>query len=298
LWIVWVWSTRPGLLPRASDYFYHPSVTITVISLWVIGWVEIAFHEFWHFLAARSRGVKADFSLSTRLTFIVAQTDVSGVWSIPREKRYIIYLAGMMFDALWIATLLGLLVLNDSGTISLPVLVYKLFKALIFGQFWVIIWQFQFFMRTDVYYVAANWLNCKNLAGDSRMLVRFWLWKLFGRWPLPRSWKASWSSADLNLIPFHEMRSVRIYLPFYLIGSAIALGRFFFNTLPIAWGLIVRSVLVLAQGWTNNQAAFIDALIYTLFSASTWGLLAFLILRNRRRRGRASSDPLMQTEAV
>ncbi len=46
-----------------------------------IGWVLIALHELGHLATARAAGAPARISLGTRLQFLVAQTDVSGVWA-------------------------------------------------------------------------------------------------------------------------------------------------------------------------------------------------------------------------
>jgi hypothetical protein len=45
-------------------------------------------HELAHLAAARSLGVPARIGLSTRLFYLVAQTDVSGIWAAPRRARY------------------------------------------------------------------------------------------------------------------------------------------------------------------------------------------------------------------
>jgi hypothetical protein len=286
-WVVLIWFLHPAYLPRYEDWFYHPSLTVVLLSLFALSWLQTAWHEFWHFLAARAEGVQADFSLGTRLLFVVAQTDVSGAWGIPRNKRYIIYLAGMIGDTLLIALNLILLVLNDTGRIALPIVFYALLKALIFGQFWGILWEFQFQMRTDVYYLIANFLNCKNLMEDSRTLLGTRLALVFATWPLPGSWKRSWAQADLSAIPERELRSVRLYLPLYLLGTGVILANFFMRALPVTWEYLVRSVLAITRTGGAGSGAFYDALIFLTLTVFTTGLLFYLKWREYRQAQRA-----------
>ncbi|WP_246090723.1 DUF6223 family protein [Nonomuraea deserti] len=56
--------------------------------------------ELAHLFTARAAGVPGKMSLSTRLQCLVAQADVSGIWSAPRRIRMTVYLPGMVVNAL------------------------------------------------------------------------------------------------------------------------------------------------------------------------------------------------------
>lgn len=202
----------------------------------------------------------------------------------------------MIGTMLLIALYQGLLGLHDRGYIALPGLAYPLLKALVFREFWAIIWQFRFNMRTDVYYIVANRLGCKNLSEDTQTLLRSLLGQALLRWPLPRNWKLRLARTDLKAIPSHEMRGIRLYLPFYVAGTAIVLGTFFLRTVPILWQFLIRSVGALADGWAANPGAFSDAVVFIALTALNYGWLGLLIWRNRQG-GRTAHTASMHPEA-
>jgi hypothetical protein len=90
---------RPGLAP----FRYHGIVAGTsslsfILTCVATGWILVFLHEFSHVLAARSLGVRAELSFGTRQQFLVAQTNVTGVWQLPKRRRYRVHLAGMRTD--------------------------------------------------------------------------------------------------------------------------------------------------------------------------------------------------------
>ena len=64
-------------------------------------------HECAHWLAARAVGVPARIRISRRLFFLAFETDLTGLWSVPRRRRFGAILAGMALDAAILAVVLG-----------------------------------------------------------------------------------------------------------------------------------------------------------------------------------------------
>ncbi len=50
-----------------------------------IGWRTAALHELWHGLSGRSVGITVRYCLSRRPFILVLQTDLSGLWALPRQ---------------------------------------------------------------------------------------------------------------------------------------------------------------------------------------------------------------------
>ena len=55
-------------------------------------------HELAHLIAARAVGVNSRMGISHRLWYLVAETDLTGLWSVTRNQRYLPMLAGMIVD--------------------------------------------------------------------------------------------------------------------------------------------------------------------------------------------------------
>jgi putative peptide zinc metalloprotease protein len=130
----------PAHRPHNSDFFFHSFYTINTLAMFGIGWVLVLAHELWHLVAARAQGLGASIRISHRLYWLVAETDISDVYIVPRKRRYPIYLAGMLGDIL---AIFGFLLL-----------------------------QIALFARTDLYYVLATFLRCNNLLGDTQSYLR------------------------------------------------------------------------------------------------------------------------------
>src|SRR5262249_9805124 len=156
------------------------------------GWSLVFLHEAAHLLAARARGCAGSLSISRRLYFLVAQTDMSGIRSVPRSQRYAPYLAGMTVD-LMILLICFLLRATGTGGRITSVITYLVIIQLLF--------QFAIFMRTDVYYVITNWLRLGNLMHDVQQLLIGLVARMLGRS----------SGHDTNPIPTRERRLVRWY---------------------------------------------------------------------------------------
>jgi hypothetical protein len=126
-----------------------------------------------------------------------------------------------------------------------------------------ILWQFFLFVRTDLYFVAVTYLNCKNLLIDTAAFLRNWVARITAvvRPSLVRP-------VDQSSIPPAERRAIRTYAALYLTGRAWAFFTLFWITIPVCvgyWGSLVPALRV---GYSANPSDFLDALtasVYFLF---------------------------------
>ncbi len=84
---------------------------------------------------------------------------MTGLWGQPRRKRYLPYLGGMAWDSSILAGMIVLQLVSTPesflhGTAKLIALL------LVYG----IIFQFLFFLRTDMYFVMGNLTNSEKKA--------------------------------------------------------------------------------------------------------------------------------------
>jgi hypothetical protein len=269
-----IFAVRPDYIPRPVDFFWHPWYSVAVGLMFFFGWILVAAHELAHLFAAKAVGTEGYFSLSNRLIFIVAQTNLGNIWTVPRENRYIVYLAGMAWDAVMVFICLVVLLLSDQGTITLPELGYTFLKAIIFIKVWSIIWQFRFNMQTDVYYIVANYFKCRNLLGDAQSNIKNFFSKFTKR--LERT--------DFSDTPEQEMRAIKWYTPLYVVGTTVTLATYVLRNLPLILLQIRRALDGVITGYTGNPPLFIDAAVLIILSVFNIGLLAFLVVRPRWNR--------------
>lgn len=254
-------------VPRYSDLFFHHRYTIVGSVTFVCTWLLVFKHEFYHLLAAKHYGVEGQFSFSHRLYFMVAETDLTNVWSLPRKQRYVVYLAGLLTDFMFMALCFWILFLADSGVI-MGVFWYNLVKGLLLMQLTLILWQFLFFMQTDIYYIFVNLFQTTDLLADTQRYIKEKLHTYFNLF----------SSQDLSRISEKELNVIKYYSVFYLLGGCVIMAVFFFYLLPITAEFLVGSVRGIFSG---SFAEKTDGLVFIGVLAVYLGLMT----RSLRKRG-------------
>jgi putative peptide zinc metalloprotease protein len=139
-------------------------------------------------------------------------------------------------------------------------------------------WQLEFFMRTDVYFVAMDLLRCKNLYESSLASLKHRaarLWQLLARRP---------ATADpLESLPPRERLRVRIYSYFVLVGSAWTLGVAALLGLPIMIEMFIRAGVSVFRGVAERDAwAFSDGMVTIVIEGGLQVLFVITFLKNRR----------------
>ena len=266
-----IFGVTPEYIPHPQDFFFHPWLSVAVVVWFLFGWVLVAYHEIGHLFAAKAVGTEGYFSMSNQLIFVVARTNLGNIWTVPRKKRYIVYLAGMAWDTVALFVCLVLLLLSDHNILEMSTLWYKFVKSLVFTNVWGIIWQFRFNMKTDIYYVFTNYFRCRNLLQDAQANIKNYLSRFVKRFKKP----------DFSSNPETEMRAIKWYTPLYFVGTSVTLATFFFRTLPIFWIQAMRAVDGITAGYAANPALFLDGIVIIVVTALNFGLLGFLILRPR-----------------
>lgn len=209
---------NPGFVPGFSDFMFVDSYTVALVTTFVVSWLFVFKHEFYHLAAAKSLGLDAQFRISHRLYFVVAETDITSVWTVPREKRYRVYFAGILSDLVTVSLFLIILWIFQAS----DHVVLRFLKALILMQIISMVWQCLFFMQTDVYYIMTNYLNCKNLFGDTLAFLSSSLHRVWDRFPY----------RDLSAVPQREMRIIRGYALFFVLGNIAAALFLLFYVIP------------------------------------------------------------------
>ena len=86
-----------NLVPRYQHLFFtRSSLTILTLGI-VLGQVPwMLLHESFHALAGRRLGLNSKLSIGRRFYYLVFVTSLDGLVAVPRRKRYLPMLAGMV----------------------------------------------------------------------------------------------------------------------------------------------------------------------------------------------------------
>ncbi|MEU8587305.1 hypothetical protein AB0C59_09930 [Streptomyces sp. NPDC048664] len=274
----WLWlvATRADIAPHPGQIFFVHSLLVVQLVI-TFGQVPLLLlHEGFHILAGRRLGLPTRLRLSNRLTYIVAETQINGLHSVPRSKRYLPFLAGMVCDGavLGVLGIIAETTRNSDG--SFP-LIARACLALAFTVGVRILWQFQLYLRTDLYYVAATAWNCYDLHDAGMTLLKNRVWRLLDR-PERIVDEEKWTPRD--------RRVGRYYGPFIVLGYATLAAITAFVSIPVTvqYGRIAWRAMSSGQ----VDAAFWDAALSLCMNVAQ---AAALIVLSRRKRREKQSGP-------
>lgn len=261
---------EPWLRPSYGNLFFTHSLVIIAVTLTFVQIPCILVHEGFHALSGRRLGLPSTLRFGRRLYFLVAETRLDSLLSVPRRKRYLPFLAGMLADAVLISAFTLLAVgLRELGT---PGWCPALCLALAFSCLLRLAWQFMFYLETDLYYVAATALRCADLQNATRFYVRTQFRRLLRRKP-PQT-DVEWSDRDRAM--------ARWYAPAFVAGYAFSLGTLAWAGIPTTvrfWSTVIDRI----RDPHAPAEAIIDALIFAVLTLGQFGLLGYVAIRDRRR---------------
>lgn len=227
-----VW--RPQTIPARSALIETEHIAAFALFVSALAIFTTLLHEVGHVLAARARGVACRLGLGNRLWILVAETDMTGVWALPRRQRLLPILAGPLVDVVSMAGVLLVLSAHDVGWLTLSGLMHRALQAAWWVYLLRLLWQCYFFLRTDFYYAATVLTGCANLMGDTEDYLR-------GRLA---AWRKRGPVIDQSHLPEHERRAVRAYAWVWLAGRGVLFGVLFLVQLPL---LLVYAPAIWAQ---------------------------------------------------
>ncbi|HEX6969392.1 MAG TPA: hypothetical protein VF174_11375 [Micromonosporaceae bacterium] len=271
--------SEPGLLP-GSDVLLFPNGNFAAMTWATFGLavLAVALHELAHVLVARASGASARVGIGNLMYTMVAQTDMTGMWMTSKRRRYLAFVAGLIVDAVCASAVLGLLFADQRGWITLSETVgAPLAQAVLFTYVLRISFQFFFYLRTDLYYVFATMLNCRDLMGDTER----YLYNL-----LVRAVRKPHLAVDQSGVPRREMRAVRGYAVAYVVGRTFSLLVLLGFFLPLLISLLIEFLLLITG--QDSRLTAVDFLSAAIIIALLDGGGLFLWLRSLWRRFRAS----------
>lgn len=275
-WIVEL-ARVPQLDPGYHQIFFTKYFTVIELALYVGQFPLLLIHEGFHALAGRRLGLRSRLSLGHRLMYVVLETSMDGLVAVPRRRRYLPILAGMLSDVLVMA-----LLTLAADALRLPgggfPLVGRLCLALAYGTLLRLAWQLSFYLRTDLYLLMTTALGCVDLHGAAKAVLRNAVRRWTGR---PLEDESHWHPTD--------RRVARCYAWLMVAGYALSIGIFVGVVVPVT----VRFAVGVAQRLSGGGpvASVVDAGLLLLLSVAQVLTVVLLAYRDRRRKRRGAALP-------
>jgi putative peptide zinc metalloprotease protein len=259
----------PRLRLNLDAFYLQDHLTLTLVLLLVLYGITASMHEVGHMLAAARHGVESRLGIGNRLWSLVAEADLSGILALPKSQRYLPFFGGMIVDLLSISliTLLlqWLLAQGHDGFIV------KLLQALILQITLSISWQFNLFLKTDVYYVVCNYYGHPDLDREARVYLRDKLhtasFGLFG--------------AKTETIDRRHLGVLRTFASLWLVGRIGALAFLFIVLIPTLVHYFERAQLAFSDPETARAVAY-DAAAFAVISALLFLVGMYMWLRRKK----------------
>ncbi|MDT0268675.1 hypothetical protein RM844_20525 [Streptomyces sp. DSM 44915] len=273
-WAVVVMADAPSRVPEAGDLIFSDYYSVVNLTLLAVVAPLIALHESFHALAGRRIGIRSRVSLSHRFYFLVVETALDGLVTVPRRQRYLPILAGMLADVLALA---ALVVIADAcwGGGAGPSFASQLCLAIAFATFTRLLWQFFFYIRTDIYVLITTVIGCVDLHSAALRVLRNRLWRLLRR-PHRRT--------DETTLHPTDRRVARWYSWLIVVGYALSIATTVLALAPVFLEMFVGAVERFAGAGEADPLRLLDSVVFLALTVVQFALPARIALRDRARR--------------
>lgn len=274
----------PDVRPYPRTLFFSDSLLLVQVGLLFAQLPFVFLHESFHALAGRRIGIPSRLGVGRRLYFVVFETTLNGLLGVPRRKRYLPFLAGMVADAVIFSLLICAAAVDAHRHGHDLSFVGRFTVALAFVTALRFVWQFYLFLRTDLYYVFSTALGCVALHDATRALIRNTLSRLLG---------LRHRVVDLEQWSDRDRKVARWYAPFAAAGVLVMLLTAAGTAVPVLVHFV--RLLVDRLGHPGHpDSGFWDSVGFLVLSVVQFGLVGVVALRDRareRRRQRTEAAP-------
>ena len=265
----------PALLPTPHHVFFTHYMSVLTLTIFLGQLPFILLHESAHALAGRRLGVPSRLSIGRRLYYLVLVTTMDGLVGVPRRRRYLPMLAGMLTDvgALAALTLLAAATRDAGGGFPL---VGAVALALAYATLMRLAWQGYFFIQTDVYYLVVTVMGCVDLQTTAKQMLAN-RWSALWRRP-PRHDPEDWHPRDRAVARWYSLLIVAGY-GFCLVTTVFALA-------PVVVRVFGTALGRLFGHGGQGGAGLADSALFLALSLGEMAVAGTLYLRERRAAGR------------
>lgn len=212
--------------------------------------------------------------MGVRAYFLVALTSIHGMYLVEKKNRLLIYSAGMIVDLTIASIGIVSLWLVDKQIILLDPLLYKFIQQIVLLEWLGILWQFFFFMKTDIYYIFSDIINYNDILDDTIKLIKNYLLKII--------YKQSKNKQQLS-----KKKRVMLmgYSLFFTLGIFLIWIRFFTYFIPINVQVYTWSFHEIMQGFTlKRNRTFAKGILVVLIETLQISLMFYLNFKKIHRK--------------
>jgi putative peptide zinc metalloprotease protein len=145
-------SYKEGLFSLLSwrNFFVSELYAVSGIFIIITQVILLFVHESAHLLVARSFDVSSRISIGFRAHFLVLQTTATGLWTVNKWGRIKFYLIGILSDLFifFVSIYISGIVINS--------FLRDLLLLICINIILKIMWQFQVYLRTDIYFLLQE----------------------------------------------------------------------------------------------------------------------------------------------
>ncbi|MGL5811707.1 MAG: hypothetical protein ACRCYQ_17335 [Nocardioides sp.] len=265
----------PGLAPSYRHFFFTQHIALIPIALALGQFPLLLLHEAYHALAARRLGLPSTLGIGRRYYYLVAETRLDALYSVPRRQRYLPFFAGAMIDLVGVGVFTLAAVAGRQA--EAPGWVTGLALAFATSGVLRVLWQAMFYLETDFYFAINTASGCTDLHGAAAYRLRTWIAGLRGRSLDPKWGRAEdWSDRD------HA--AARWYSRLMVAGYGLSTFTLLAFALPAAWRFWSTVLDRLVGPETPDLLTLLDTGFFVAMSLGQLGLLAYVTIRDRRRR--------------
>jgi putative peptide zinc metalloprotease protein len=261
--------SRPELQINWLAFYTETNRTALFILILFLSIVGMAAHELGHMLAAARYGIRTKYGVSNRLWTIVAQTDLSGIMALPKSQQYLPLFAGILVDVLNISllTLLVEMLVSYDGN----AFVIQVAQAMVLQLIISIIWQFNIFVKTDIYYVLCTYFSHPDLDKDARNYLRGLVHRFsFGQF-----------GTAAGEAPYRNLSVLRVFSAIWILGRAFSLSILFFVALPTIAEYFLSAYRSLRAPSTSLWVAY-DTGLFAVLSLSMTSIGIYMWFKQRK----------------
>ncbi|WP_329791683.1 hypothetical protein V1227_07105 [Lentzea sp. DG1S-22] len=267
-WALYAMVVNADLRPTYHNIFFSDYYMVIQVGLFVAAVPLLLLHESFHALAGRRLGVRSRLRVGRRLYFIVLETSLDGLVAVPRRRRYLPIVAGLLADVLGIAacTVAADLTRHADGSLSGP---GRFLLAVAFAALLRVVWQFFFYLRTDIYVLVSTVLGCVDLHGAAQRIFRNRVRRLFGR-----------PEEDESVLHPVDRRVARWYSWLVVVGYTASLTTFALAGAPVLYRF-VTGVVGRLTGDAVSTTQLLDSLVFGGVAIAQCAVLGWLVVRER-----------------
>lgn len=264
----------PAVRPQARDLLWSSSYTLDIVVLLLLGPLLILKHELGHLFAAHAKGVSGELTFGHRLFYLVAVSRLGGIWKLRRFDRLVIYCAGMMNDCITASLCLLVIVTAQYASLPLPNSLEALLRLLALSEYLNLAWEFQIFLKTDIYHLFADLTDRHDLPDQVVLILRS-MWSRFVQHHRQRREDERYDLLTLG----------------YTVLSVIGIGGSFlwlvFYLAPASYMALLNEIKTLGSGFrAMNILVQLDSAVALLLQLLCFVLLGWSIARTYRSKAR------------